>query len=76
MKAPKPISADPAANPSSPSVTLTALVVAQMIIPAQMIQTTVGTSKPTSGRVIAIVSEMPVPTTSHQAKPKLASIVM
>ena len=75
MNAPKPISADPAASPSRPSVTLTALVVAQMIIPAQRIQTTVGTSKPTSARVTEIVSEMPVPTTSHQAKPRLAIIV-
>ena len=46
MNAPKPISAEPPASPSSPSVTLTALVVAQMIRPAQITQTHVGSSQP------------------------------
>ncbi len=55
---------------------MTALVVAQTIAPAYRIQITVGTSKPSSGRVIDMVSEIPVATTSHQAIPKLAISVM
>ena len=75
--APKPISADPPANPSRPSVTLTALVVAQMIRPAKATHTTVGGCHPgRSARVNEMVSAMPVPRTSHQAMPKLSSIVM
>ncbi len=75
VKAPKPMSAEPEASPSSPSVTFTAFVVAQMIMPAQMTQTAVGTSRPTDPRVTLIVSEMPVATTSHQAMRMLATIV-
>jgi hypothetical protein len=44
VNAPKPISAEPAARPSRPSVTLTALVVAQMMSPAQITQSAVGIS--------------------------------
>ena len=76
MKAPKPMSAEPEASPSRPSVTLTAFVVAQMIIPAHTTQTAVGTSRPAAPLVTLIVSEMPVPTTSHHAMAMLASIVM
>ena len=76
MKAPKPISAEPPASPSSPSVTLTALVVAQMMSPAQITHTAGGTSKPRSpARTNEIDSETPVVPTSHQARPKLISIV-
>ena len=46
MNAPKPISAEPPARPSSPSVTLTAFVVAQMIRPAKITHTGVGSSQP------------------------------
>ncbi len=74
--APKPISAEPAARPSRPSVTFTALVVAQMIPPDHRIHTMVGTSMPRSDRVTEMVSEIPVPTTSHHAIAKLAAIVM
>ena len=76
MNAPNPISAAPEASPSRPSVTLTALVVAQMIMPAHTTQTTVGTSRPTAPLVTLIVSEIPVPTTSHHAIAMLASMVM
>ena len=77
MNAPKPISAEPPASPSRPSVTLTALVVAQITSPAQITHTIVGTSKLRSpARTNEIVSEMPVVATSHHANPKLISIVM
>ena len=76
MKAPKPMRAEPAARPSRPSVTLTALVVAQIRRPAQITHTAVGTSMPTSARVSEIVSEMPVFATSSHPIPMLASIVM
>ncbi len=46
MNAPKPISAEPPARPSRPSVTLTAFVVAQMIEPAKSTHTHAGTSQP------------------------------
>ena len=76
MNAPNPIIADPPASPSSPSVTFTALVVAQMISPAQMTHTSCGTANPrSSARVSEIVSEIPVAATSHHAAPKLISIV-
>jgi hypothetical protein len=46
MKAPNPIRAEPPARPSSPSVTLTAFVVAQMMSPAKITHTGVGSSHP------------------------------
>ena len=46
VNAPKPIRAAPPASPSRPSVTFTALVVAQMINPAQITHAQVGSSHP------------------------------
>ena len=60
VKARKPISAEPPARPSSPSVTFTALVVAQMIMPAQTTQTAEGSSSPDRAAGDEIVSEMSV----------------
>ena len=76
MNAPKPISAEPPASPSRPSVTLTALVVAQIIAPAHNTQTKLGTSRLRSpARTSEISSEIPVVATIHQAIPKLINIV-
>ena len=57
-------------------MTLTAFVVAQMMIPAQITQTNPGTSMPSWARASEIVSEIPVAPISAQAIPKLISIVM
>ncbi len=57
-------------------MTLTALVVAQMISPAHITNAHAGTCQPGKPeRVSEIVSEMPVAATSHQAIPKLSSRV-
>ena len=77
MKAPKPISAEPPARPSRPSVTFTAFVVAHTMTPAQSTHRTVGTSNPRSpARTSVIDSSMPVAADNHQANPMATAIVM
>src|SRR3954447_3172321 len=77
VKARKPISAEPPARPSRPSVTLTALLVAQIIVPAQRTQTYHGTCQlGIAARVNQIVSLMPVAPTSQAAMPKLSASVI
>ena len=64
----KPISAEPAARPSRPSVTLTAFVVAKMIVPAHSTHTTGPSSQPgKSARVSEIRVSMSVVATSAAA---------
>src|SRR5215204_5059249 len=67
VKARKPMSADPAARPSRPSVTFTALVVLQTMRPAQITHTTQCRVHPgEDARVNDRVSLIPVPAESHQ----------
>src|SRR5688572_29469051 len=77
VNARKPISAEPPASPSRPSVTLTALLVAQIIVPAHNTHTYQGMCQ--LGNV-ARVSEkerlMPVDSTNHSASPKLRASVI
>ena len=71
-----PNSADPPASPSSPSVTLTAFVVAHIMAAVHRTQSHHGISQPgQSKRVNDTVSEMSVAAANHhvtaQAKPKV-----
>lgn len=66
MNARKPKSADPAARPSSPSVTFTAFVVDHTITEVQTTQSGPDRSQPgRSKRVNESVSLTPVPRSSH-----------
>src|SRR5688572_18025355 len=68
VNARKPISAEPAARPSRPSVTFTALLVLQMTTPEKITQTSQCTSQPGRvERVNEIDVLMPVPAASQNA---------
>ncbi len=77
VNAAKPNIAEPAARPSSPSVTFTALVVAKMITPAHNTHTTGPSSHPGSdARVSDSRVSMSVTATSAAAMPNATSKVM
>ena len=64
------VTAEPPANPSSPSVTFTAFVVAKMIVPARSTHSTGPRSRPgRSARVSDTLGSMSVVTTSTVTMP-------